>query len=38
MAAMIQTGTTARYRFWPGGLVATVVAILAGVVMWKVAL
>jgi anaerobic C4-dicarboxylate transporter DcuA len=33
-----QTGTTKKLRFWPGGVVATVVSILTGVAMWRLVL
>ena len=33
-----QTGTTKKFRFWQGGVVATVASILMGVVMWQVVL
>jgi anaerobic C4-dicarboxylate transporter DcuA len=31
-----KTGTTTKWRFWPGGVVATVISILFGLLMWKV--
>jgi anaerobic C4-dicarboxylate transporter DcuA len=32
------TGSTRRFRFWPGGVVATALSILVGLVIWKVAI
>jgi anaerobic C4-dicarboxylate transporter DcuA len=30
------TGSTRKFRFWPGGLVSTVTSVMCGVFLWKV--